>query len=357
MGGGKYLMDGKVWSAEAFRLTNEVTLSGSTETILGTQTYLGGGPESEPLLTVESSSADDFGPTLRVVDLTVTNGNLIVPGDVFTLTFGIDDLTWTGSYTVTGSESSFAPIAAGIAAQVADNTIFTMSWDDNGAWLTAKTRGTAMNAAGVDWTVTGDATAVATNHAATAGGDGVWAVRVDYLDGDGAAVAEIVYLNGTTPVTVSKPSKWVQKVSLAAANPNGDPPGTITCKYDGTTELTLASGHGATQSCVYMVPKGKQLRLGCITATSSKASAIGPSLMRIHSSYDPATKVGFAPSTPFDIASWWVGGVPEDLDMPYFAGPFHEGAILSITATGQNNHVVTVSADMYLESMGVLDTI
>jgi hypothetical protein len=249
MGGGKFLMDGKVWSAEAFRMVAEATLSSSDPTPLASQS---GGDGTAPVLIFSDSAGDS----------------------------------------ADGSQ--------------------------------AKT------------------------------------VRVDYIDADGYGVSETLDLDGTSSVATARNAKFVNRITVATCGP--DTHGTITASLNGSAQLSIDPSAGQSQTTAFRVPKGKQLRIKALTATSNNANGDGQggAQLQLRSSYDPQTKSDLSDYNgmpQFVLASWWAGAVVGQFKQPYFCGPVHEGAVVVLVATGGNGYKVAANLDCYLEVLGTLDTV
>ena len=350
MGGGKYLIDGKVWSAEAFRLYKATTLSGSSETLLGTQAPATG---VAPVAIV-SASGDDTGPTVRTIVLGIDGS--IDPGDIIQMTIGTLDPV---QYTVTGEENNMNDIATTFESGYVGNGVFALTNDTSVITLTALVAGVAANDVTVVWEILTETNPVSvSNTDGTAGGTDAQSVRVDYIDIDGYETRETLGLNGTTPVVTSKDALWVNRITIVATG-GAMSSAAITASINEDNQLTIAAGAAQSATTLYMVPLGKQLRINCITATSDNAAGtnVSSSRFKLLSNYDPQTKTLLDGSLPFVIANWWGSSVPEEIELPYYAGPFHERAIIAVAATGGNNHIVLVNVDAYLEPMGLYDTI
>ncbi len=93
-------------------------------------------------------------------------------------------------------------------------------------------------------------------------------IVISGLDADYESIAEIVQLNGTTPVTTTNSFLRINNATILSGSNVGD----ITISNGGTTYAYIEAQIGTTQACVYSVPANHSLYLFRISLTSGTVS-------------------------------------------------------------------------------------
>lgn len=98
-------------------------------------------------------------------------------------------------------------------------------------------------------------------------------VLVVGVDGEYEAQQEVVALNGTTPVSTTKPFFRINDLICVVGNALGD----ITASYSGVVYAKIIAGRGKNQASVFTVPKNYcfyLLRIDAFTATANNDTKI-----------------------------------------------------------------------------------
>lgn len=108
----------------------------------------------------------------------------------------------------------------------------------------------------------------------TAAGTGGRTVLINGLDGNYDEVAQIVTLNGTTPVSIPTPLLRVNSAILMTAGSNEVNIGNITIRDTATVTARayLQAGSGITRSSIYTVPNGYTLVINSMVFTINRAA-------------------------------------------------------------------------------------
>lgn len=116
----------------------------------------------------------------------------------------------------------------------------------------------------------------------TSDGTGARAVRLNYLDADGAENSEDVTLNGTTPVaTQATDIKFIQCMHLTDVGTGLAAAGDITVTDNGDEYSQISSGDTRCTSSFRMVPTGKRLIVTDRAASSISATADTRSIVKV----------------------------------------------------------------------------
>lgn len=134
-------------------------------------------------------------------------------------------------------------------------------------------------------------------------GTGFWSVEIHYLDNLLAERAEIVPLNGTTPVlTVATNIRFIQCMHVYDAGSLGGDgaAGTITASNGGSTYSQINATQKRCSSAFRMVPAGYTLRILAASASSISGTAVTQTQIRLvantidtHSFFNPLIMIPF----------------------------------------------------------------
>jgi hypothetical protein len=164
------------------------------------------------------------------------------------------------------------------------------------------------------------------------GGTGIRSVELHYLDADLAPQAEIVVLNGLTPVaTAATDIRCVQCMHLYAYGSGKAAAGVISAANGGQTYAEIAVGASRCASSVRMVPAGKRLLVlggivGMTSGTGQKRGTIELATTQF-AGHDYTADSVFVPVAEVALQDATVG-LP--LGMP---AVFYEGAAVGFTFT------------------------
>lgn len=106
----------------------------------------------------------------------------------------------------------------------------------------------------------------------TDGGTGIQSLEVHYLDVNLDEVDETIILDGTNPVYLSKPVRFIQCMHLNTVGPLLAAAGNISARLKGGSTIYsyILAGEDRCSSSVRMVPRGKRLMLlGAVAGTAS----------------------------------------------------------------------------------------
>jgi len=111
-------------------------------------------------------------------------------------------------------------------------------------------------------------TAVQVSCVSTSASD-TMAILVSGLDANYETIAEIVQLNGTTPVTTTNSFYRINSATILSGSNVGD----ITVSESGTIYAHIEATLGTTQACVYTVPANHSLYIFRISLTSGTVNS------------------------------------------------------------------------------------
>ena len=94
-------------------------------------------------------------------------------------------------------------------------------------------------------------------------------IVISGLDANYETIAEIVQLNGTTPVTTTNSFYRINSATILSGSNVGD----ITVREDGTVYANIEATLGTTQACVYTVPADHSLYIFRISLTSGTVNS------------------------------------------------------------------------------------
>lgn len=339
----------------------------------------GVGPAPAAVWTVDAGSDATVTPTQNVIgiagqaDWTCTDDGVdkvictnATPGataDTVAANMAVDNgaaTTFTAVHTVTGLDADVLAVDDGTT--VFSRTVASAVLNDEVAALAALINADpAYSAAAVGATITVtaavpgvpftfvdvstdnqnlDLSVVIDNTAVLPNGDGpgVRQVQVDYLDANGVQQAELVDLDGLTPVlTTATDVTAILGVSSTEVGANGGAAGQITVTDVGNTKTfdQLEVGANEAPAAVYVVPARKKFWLRQVQASASAATTV-----RCLSSYNPITKQVVAGGV-FTLAEFLVGAAPAAYEPANDVGPIPAGAKVWLTAQGAGNPVVS----------------
>jgi len=94
-------------------------------------------------------------------------------------------------------------------------------------------------------------------------------IVISGLNADYETIAEIVQLNGTTPVTTTNPFYRINSATILSGSNVGD----ITVSEGGTVYANIEATLGTTQACIYTVPANHSLYIFRISLTSGTVNS------------------------------------------------------------------------------------
>lgn len=235
----------------------------------------------------------------------------------------------TTTYTRTVATAVLADEVAALAAAINADAAYVASSVAGVITVTAAVPGVAFTFVDgstdnqtADLSVTIDNTSLMLNGAGT----GLRTVRLDYLDANGIAQAEVVTLNGTTAVTTTATDATaILGVSALTLGSNGSAVGTVSVTNVGNTSTfeVIPAAACASASAAYKVPAARQ---SYVTKVAASAGAVATTV-KLCSDTNPATGAIVNGAT-FVWSSAIFGTTPEDIGPNVPWGPFPAGAKL-----------------------------
>lgn len=118
----------------------------------------------------------------------------------------------------------------------------------------------------------------------TAAGTGIRQVRIIYLNASLVEQAEVVTLNGTTPVnTVATNIRFIQCMHAATVGSLGHAAGSVSATNSAILYSYIGTGTARCSSSVRMVPAGKKMIVTSVHAGSVSGTAAAASIIRVAS--------------------------------------------------------------------------
>jgi len=164
-----------------------------------------------------------------------------------------------------------------------------------------------------------------------AGGTGIQAVHVHYLDGNLDEKSEVVPLNGLTGVTTTATDiRFIQCMHIDEVGTGLKAAGVISAVNSAVTYAQIAAGKVRCSSSARMVPRGKRLLVYGAFAGAKSATADGGFILRLASTEIEGHKFTsprfiLFPHLAIPIQDSSIGG---RFDIPF---PVSEGQVVAIT--------------------------
>lgn len=159
-------------------------------------------------------------------------------------------------------------------------------------------------------------------------------ILIQGLDADYKSIAEIVPLNGTTPVTTIQPFLRVNTALITA----GSNVGNISISNGGTVYAYIEEELGITQACSYTVPAGYSLYIFRITANSGTATGAQTITIRNY------TRTHYGRILRVAEAGFQTSQVNYDRQVPFRIAEKTDFQFEAKSSTGQNEVAIFVEA-------------